>query len=183
MRAHTTEIPELLGLEPVRHTDNRGFLSEVYNEKTLKDLGIDARFVQENHTLSTRQGTIRGLHFQIPPHPAAKLVRVVAGAVFDVAVDLRTDSPTYGQHVSAVLSARNWHQLYIPEGFAHGFCTLEPQTEVVYLTTAHWASGVDRGLRWDDPALAIDWPVAQEQAIVSDKDRSQPLLADIDSYF
>lgn len=179
----------VLGLEgvllitPVRHQDGRGFFSEVYNRRRLTEAGIDVEFVQDNHSLSAEKGTVRGLHFQIDPHPVAKLVRVTSGGIWDVVVDLRRGSPTYGQHVSAELSADNWAQLYVPVGFAHGFCTLEPNTEVAYKVTDYWSADVDRGLAWDDPDLAIPWPVSGDEAIVSDKDRSQPKLADLPPYF
>ena len=126
---------------------------------------------------------MRGLHFQAPPHAQAKLVRVLRGAIFDVAVDIRIGSPTYGQHVSAVLSAANWQQLWIPTGFAHAFCTLRPDTEVLYKVTDYYAPACDRGLRWNDPALAIPWPVAAEAAILSSKDAAAALLRDIESPF
>ena len=170
-------------LTPRRSDDDRGFFSEVYNRQALADIGIEDVFVQDNHSLSRGKGTVRGLHFQIEPHPIAKLVRVIRGAVFDVVVDLRRDSPTYGQHVTAELSGTNWAQIYVPIGFAHGFCTLEPDTEVVYKVTDYWSPDVDRGLAWDDPDLAIEWPVISEKVILSDKDRAQPTLADLPGYF
>jgi dTDP-4-dehydrorhamnose 3,5-epimerase len=183
MRAHQTDIDAVLIIEPSRHFDDRGFLSEVFNESKLSELGITTRFVQENHTLSIDVGTVRGLHFQISPKATAKLVRVTRGAIFDVAVDLRRSSPSYAQHVSAVLDTENWRQLFIPEGFAHGFCTLQPDTEVVYWVSDHWSADVDRGVRWDDPGLHIGWPVRPEDAIVSEKDRTQPLFTDLETYF
>lgn len=168
---------------PTRHGDDRGFFSEVYNKKALAEIGIEDDFVQDNHSLSRDTGTVRGLHFQVHPHAIAKLVRVSSGSVFDVVVDLRQGSPTYGDHVSAVLSSENWAQIYVPVGFAHGFCTLEPDTEVIYKVTDHWFPAQDKGVAWDDPALGIEWPVGPERAILSEKDRSQPALADLDGYF
>jgi dTDP-4-dehydrorhamnose 3,5-epimerase len=183
MILHETSIPDVKIIEPSRRRDERGFLSEVYNKAALAAVGITSVFVQENHTLSLRQGTVRGLHFQIPPSPAAKLVRVTRGAAFDVAVDLRRESSSYGQHVAAVLTVENWLQLLVPEGFAHGFCTLEPNTEVVYKTTAYWNPDVDRGVLWNDPTLAIDWPVPDGGPVLSDKDSRQPLLEELEPYF
>lgn len=183
MKTQLTAIPEVLVLEPALHSDDRGFLSEVFNVASLREAGIETTFVQENHTYSIRAGTVRGLHVQIPPHPAAKLVRCTRGSILDVAVDLRRGSPTYGHHVSQILSADNWLQMFVPENFAHGFCTLEDDTEIVYKTTAHWDPQLDRGLAWDDPDLGIDWPVSSEDAILSAKDRKQPALANLDTYF
>ncbi len=170
-------------LRPKRIEDLRGFFSETYNERLFRDALGDVRFVQDNQSLSTQAGTIRGLHFQSPPAEQGKLVRVLRGAVFDVAVDIRRGSPTYGKFVSAILSAENWTQLWVPAGFAHGFCTLEPDSEVLYKVTAHYSRGHDFGLAWDDPALDIPWPVAPGRAILSDKDRAHPTLGDLPAYF
>lgn len=169
-------------LAPVRHEDSRGFLSEVFNVSVLHDLGIAELFVQENHVYSQHEWTVRGLHYQTKPG-ASKLVRVVHGAIYDVGVDLRKASPTYGEHYGTVLSAENWKQLYLPVGFAHGFCTLEPHTEVCYYSSQHWSSAVDRGILWDDPDLAIDWPIDFDRAVVSTKDRRQPRFSKIESPF
>ncbi len=166
-------------LIPRKHGDRRGFFSEVYNQRALAQAGIDVEFVQDNHSLSAEKGTVRGLHFQAPPFAQDKLVRVVRGAVFDVAVDLRRGSPTYGQHVSAVLSAEAWNQLLVPVGFAHGFMTLEPDTEVIYKVSNYYAPEHDKGLLWNDPALGIAWPIPEADAILSDKDRGQPRLAEL----
>ena len=166
-------------LIPRKHGDHRGFFSEVYNQRTLARAGIDVEFVQDNHSLSADKGTVRGLHFQAPPFAQDKLVRVVRGAVFDVAVDLRRASPTYGRHVSAVLSAEAWNQLLVPTGFAHGFMTLEPDTEVIYKVSNYYAPEHDKGLLWNDPALRIAWPIPEADAILSDKDRGQPRLAEL----
>lgn len=178
-----TELSGVLLVVPSRHEDDRGFFSEVYKRSVLSAAGIDDLFVQDNHSLSRRPGTVRGLHFQIPPHPTAKLVRVVRGAIWDVVVDVRHGSPTFGRYVAAELSAENWRQIYVPVGFAHGFCTLVPDTEVVYKVTEHWYPEVDKGVAWDDPDLGIPWPVLADRAIVSDKDRSQPRLRDLPEYF
>lgn len=168
---------------PARFGDDRGFFSEVYNQRVFGEAGINDVFVQDNHSLSGPVGTVRGLHFQSEPHSIAKLVRVVRGAVYDVVVDLRESSPTYGQHLGVELSADNWAQLYVPVGFAHGFCTLKPDTEVAYKVTDYWSPEVDKGLAWDDPDLAIEWPVDRGSAILSDKDRSQPSFAELPEYF
>lgn len=177
------EIPEVILIEPPRFLDHRGFFSETCNKADLAAAGIDVDFVQDNHSLSRARGVVRGLHFQTPPAAQDKLVRVTRGAVLDVAVDLRRGSQSYGRWVSAVLSAANWHQLFVPKGFAHGFCTLEPDTELLYKVSDYYAPECDRGLAWDDPDLGIVWPVPPEQAILSDKDASQPRLADLDPAF
>ena len=179
MQIQSLAIPDIKIITPVRHGDERGFFSEVYNQAALAAAGIDIPFVQDNHSLSVPQGTVRGLHFQTPPFAQAKLVRVLRGAILDVAVDLRRGSPTYGQHVSAVLSAEIGNQILVPVGFAHGFATLEPNTEILYKVSAPYSREHDRGLLWNDPALGIDWPVAAEAAVLSAKDRVQPPLSAI----
>ena len=175
-RLEPTAIPGVRRIVPVRHGDERGYLSEVYRADVLREAGIVFDAVQENHSYSRDAGTVRGLHFQLPPRAQAKLVRVVRGAVLDVAVDLRRDSPTFGRHVAVELSAESGEQLYVPAGFAHGFCTLEPQPEGVYLMDQTYAPEHERGLLWNDPALGIVWPVAPEKAILSAKDRANPTL-------
>jgi len=177
------EIPDVKVLAPKIFRDDRGFFSETYNKAALADLGLDQEFVQDNHSLSRTAGVVRGLHFQIAPQPQGKLVRVTRGAIFDVAVDIRHGSPTFGQHVSRVLSAENWEQLWVPVGFAHGFCTLQPNTEVVYKVTGLFSPDCDRGLLWNDPELGIGWPIPQNGPTLSDKDRVQPRLADLPAYF
>ena len=162
-----------------RHRDNRGLFSEVYNRRALLELGIDLEFVQDNHSLSVERGTVRGLHFQAPPFAQDKLVRVVRGSVFDVAVDIRSDSPTYGRHVSVVLSDEAWNQVYIPIGFAHGFMTLEPDTEVIYKVSNYYAPDHEMGLLWNDPALGIQWPILERRAVLTDKDRRHPRLTEL----
>ena len=168
---------------PRRFGDHRGFFLETYSVRDFAALGIGEAFVQDNHSLSREVGTVRGLHFQLPPHAQAKLVRVLRGAVLDVAVDLRRGSPSYGQHVAVELSAANAHQLYVPAGFAHGFCTLEPDTEVAYKVSAFYAPECDRSLAWDDPDLALPWPVEPGAAQLSDKDRRAPRLRDLPDAF
>jgi dTDP-4-dehydrorhamnose 3,5-epimerase len=170
-------------ITPRKFADERGFLSETHSGRVLEKLIGTADFVQENHSLSEVPGTVRGLHFQIPPAEQGKLVRVVHGAAYDVAVDIRAGSPTFGHFVAATLSAQNWSQLWIPPGFAHGFCTLEPRTEVIYKLTSYYSSAHERGLAWDDPALAIPWPVVAKAFLLSVKDRVQPTLDRLDTFF
>lgn len=144
---------------------------------------MNAQFVQDNQSLSREKGVIRGLHYQVEPRAQGKLVRVVRGAIFDVAVDIRQGSPHFGRHVAVTLSAENWSQLWIPVGFAHGFCTLEPDTEVIYKVTDYYAPECDRGIAFDDPALGIAWPVPAGAATLSDKDRKNPTLAELGQQF
>ena len=184
MKVERLAIPDVVLVTPVKHGDQRGFFSEVFHAGRLEELaGIKQAFVQDNHSLSVGRGVVRGLHFQASPHAQGKLVRVIRGAIYDVAVDLRHGSPTFGQHVGAELSAENWSQLWVPEGFAHGFCTLTVETEVIYKVTSGYAPAHDKGVRWDDPAFGIDWPVAPGDAILSDKDRSQPAFEALPAYF
>ena len=169
---------------PKRFGDSRGWFTEVYSEPAFAKLGIDCRFVQDNHSLSVPKYTLRGLHFQAPPRGQDKLVRCVRGAIFDVAVDIRKDSPTYGQWVGAELSSENGHQLFIPIGFAHGFVTLEDNCEVSYKCSDTYAPDSDGGVRWDDPTAGIKWPMpAGIVPELSAKDAVQPLLTDFDSPF
>jgi len=176
-------IPEIKLLTPAKFSDARGFLSESYSKRAASACGIVAEFVQDNHSVSTQAGTLRGLHFQVPPLAQGKLVRVVRGVILDVAVDIRRGSPTYGQHVSAVLSVANWDQIYIPPGFAHGFLTLEPDTEVLYKVTDYYDARHERGILWSDPDLAIEWGVPVHAVVLSERDRQNPRLADIDPVF
>src|SRR5271166_5689492 len=155
MELAATEIADVKLLKPVRHLDARGFFSEVFREDALQGNGIERHYVQDNHSLSVEAGVVRGLHFQIPPFAQAKLVRVTAGSVLDVAVDIRRGSPTFGRHVAVVLSSAEWNQLFIPEGFAHGYCTLAPNTEVLYKVNAYYSGAHDRGLRRNDTSLQI----------------------------
>lgn len=183
MHCESLAIPDVKLITPKIYRDERGFFSETFNARDLETAGIHADFVQDNHSLSVQPGVIRGLHFQVPPHVQGKLVRVTRGSVFDVAVDIRSGSPTYGKFVSAILSAQNWQQLWIPPGFAHGFCTIEPNTEFLYKVTSFFAPEADRGLAWNDPEVAIPWPVSPEDATLSDKDRAHPILKDLPAYF
>ena len=181
MKVERLEIPEVVMIIPDRFRDHRGFFSETYNGRVLSDIGLELDFVQDNHSLSVEKGTVRGLHFQIPPHAQVKLVRVVRGAIFDVAVDIRKGSPTYGRHVSAVLSAEAWNQALVPVGFAHGFFSLEPDTEVLYKVSDYYSPEHDKGLLWNDPDLGIAWPISE--AVLSDKDARHPALRDLPDYF
>jgi len=178
-----TEIPDVKLLTPRRFGDHRGFFVESYNRKVLESIGFTKEFVQDNHSLSGPVGTVRGLHFQLEPHAQDKLVRVVRGAVLDVAVDLRCGSPTFGRHVKARLDAESGRQILVPVGFAHGFVTLEPDTEVIYKVTNYYAPKHDRGLLWNDPDLGIDWPIKADKAVLSDKDKVQPRLAELPDLF
>ena len=183
MQVIETEIPAVRRVVPKRHGDDRGWFSEVYRADLLAEHGIANRFLQDNQSFSAPVGTLRGLHFQVAPNAQAKLVRVLAGAILDVAVDLRSDSPSYGRHVAVRLDAAGGEQLFVPAGFAHGFCTLEPDTMVAYKVDAYYSPADDRSLRWNDPALGIDWPVTEADAILSGKDRLAPFLADLGRVF
>ena len=183
MRIETLAIPDVKLIEPPRFLDDRGFFSEVWSRQALAAGGLDIDFQQENHSLSREAGVVRGLHYQAPPAAQTKLVRVVRGRIWDVVVDIRRGSATYGQSVAVELSADNWLQLLVPVGFAHGFCTLEPETEVVYMVSAPYSASHDAGLRWDDPDLALPWPITPEAAILSDKDRKQPAFRELQSPF
>lgn len=173
-------IPEVLLLTPQKHGDHRGFFSEVFNARHFGEAGIASTFVQDNQSRSAARGTLRGLHFQTPPFAQAKLIRVLRGAIYDVAVDLRPGSPTFGRHVAVELSEANWSQLFVPRGFAHGFCTLEPDTEVIYKVDGYYSPEHDKGVHWQDPDLAIEWPVTEAEVVLSPKDRVQPRLAELD---
>ena len=170
-------------IETKRFADERGWFMETWAAERTRALGIDCDWVQDNQSLSRQPGTIRGIHFQAPPFAQAKLVRCVAGKIMDYAVDLRRGSPTYGHHVAAELSADNGLQLYVPVGFGHAFLTLEPDTQVAYKVSAPYDRDSDGGVRWDDPAIGIDWPLPPGGAILSDKDRALPTLAEFDSPF
>lgn len=180
MIAEPQAIPDVILLTPPRFNDARGFFSETWNAQRFAAVGIPGPFVQDNHATSSERGVIRGLHVQIAPTPQGKLVRVVRGAIWDVAVDIRRGSPTYGRHVGVVLSADNWQQLWVPVGFLHGYCTLEANTEVIYKVTAPWNREAERGVVWNDPELAVPWPIPAKQAILSDKDLKLPRLAECD---
>ncbi|ADZ70978.1 dTDP-4-dehydrorhamnose 3,5-epimerase [Polymorphum gilvum] len=176
-------IPDVLVIEPKKFGDHRGFFSETYNARAFADAGIDLRFVQDNHSYSAEPGTLRGLHYQGAPHAQDKLVRVLRGRILDVAVDLRRSSPTFGKWVSAEISAEAWNQILVPAGFAHAILTLEPHTELLYKVSNYYAPSHDFGIRWNDPELAIDWPISEDKVILSDKDAKQPFLKDVADLF
>ena len=183
MNATETKVPGVLILRPQKHRDDRGYFIESFNEKRLHAIGIKCAFVQDNQSFSLARATVRGLHFQLPPFAQAKIVRVVRGSIFDVAVDLRVGAPTFGDWIGHRLSAEGGEQLYIPRGLAHGFCTLEPGTEVLYKVDAYYSKEHESGLIWNDPILAIQWPIASTEAVLSDKDRRLPHFADFVSPF
>ncbi len=178
----TCFIDGLLVVTPTKYSDHRGYFSETYSRRALAKAGFDKEFVQDNQSLSHEVGVLRGLHFQTPPFAQDKLVRVLEGAIFDVTVDLRRDSPTYGRHFSIELSAENWKQLLVPIGLAHGFYTLRPDTVVAYKVTDYYAPDNDRGLIWNDPDLAIAWPLDGDP-VLSPKDAKLPHFADFVSPF
>jgi dTDP-4-dehydrorhamnose 3,5-epimerase len=181
--ARTLAIPGPLLVEHRRFADERGVFAETFSKRDFAAIGIADDFVQDNASLSRQPGTVRGLHFQAPPRAQAKLVRVVRGAILDVAVDLRHGSPCFGRHVAVTLAAGDGRALYVPAGFAHGFCTLERETEVAYKASDFHAPEADGGIAWDDPALGIDWPVAAHEAVLSAKDRLLPALHDLPAIF
>jgi dTDP-4-dehydrorhamnose 3,5-epimerase len=179
--ATSVNLPRII--VPKRHVDDRGWFSETYHEERLRDLGIACRFVQDNQSSSKRAGTLRGLHFQLPPAAQAKLVSVMRGRILDVAVDLRRGSPTFGNYVSTELSAVTGRQLYIPVGFAHGYLTLQDDVVLIYKVSDYYAPAYDSGICWKDPDIAISWPLKEADIIMSDKDRRLPLLKEFASPF
>jgi len=176
-------VSDVLEIITQRHQDDRGFFSETYNREAFRRAGINYDFLQDNHSFSHLSGTVRGLHFQSPPFAQVKLVRVTKGAIYDVAVDIRVGSPTFGRHVGVSLSSDKGNQLLIPIGFAHGFCTLESDTEVLYKVDAPYSKNHDLGLLWSDPELAIDWPTGPQAAVLSNKDKNHPRLGELEPYF
>ncbi|VTZ51397.1 dTDP-4-deoxyrhamnose-3,5-epimerase [Methylocella tundrae] len=183
MKRAPLEIADVIMITPHLIADSRGYFSEVFKAAWFNEHIADAVFLQDNQSLSAQAGTIRGLHFQMEPFAQGKLVRAIAGRLFDVAVDLRGGSPTYGKWVGVELSADNGKQLWIPPGFAHGFATLEPNSIIHYKVTAPYSAAHDRGIRWNDPAIGVEWPVSSEAALLSDKDRQQPFLGQSPYYF
>ncbi len=181
MKATPLALPDVIVLEPRVFTDDRGWFTESFNARSFADAtGLDVNFVQDNHSRSSR-GVLRGLHYQLPPASQGKLVRAVAGAILDVAVDIRRSSPTYGRWVAEMLSAENMKQLWVPAGFAHGFVALSDGTEVLYKTTDFYHKAAERSIRWDDPDLAIAWP-AELTPLLADKDAAAPAFADADTF-
>jgi dTDP-4-dehydrorhamnose 3,5-epimerase len=183
MLVRSTAIEAVKIIVPKAFSDPRGTFSETHNKAQLAEFGIELEFVQDNQSFSLHEGTVRGLHFQSPPKAQNKLVRVLRGRALDVAVDLRRGSKTYGKWVAEELSAENRQQMLVPIGFAHGFCTLEPNTEVFYKVTEYYSPQHDFGVAWNDPQLAINWPVAPIEALLSDRDRKQPDFASLPAYF
>ncbi|KIC47782.1 dTDP-4-dehydrorhamnose 3,5-epimerase [Tateyamaria sp. ANG-S1] len=183
MKIQDTALPGVKLIEPQRFGDNRGFFSESYSRQRMLDHGIDIEFVQDNHSLSQQEATVRGLHFQAPPHAQDKLVRCGRGRLFDVAVDIRKGSATYGQWVGYELSFENGRQLLVPKGFLHGFATLTPDTEIIYKCSDYYAPECDGAVRFDDPTIGVDWGIDPTAAILSEKDSKAPLLADFNSPF
>ena len=173
---------ELILIKPTRHKDERGFFSETYSRRRYKEFGIDVDFVQDNHSFSREPGTLRGLHFQAPPNAQGKLVRCSKGAIFDVAVDIRKGSPSYGDWAGYELTEDNAYQLYVPVGFAHGFVTLHPGSEIMYKCTDYYAPQTEGSIRWNDPDISINWPLA-EKFILNKRDAVAPLLKDFETPF
>lgn len=170
-----TKIPEVILIEPVVFTDRRGFFYETYQKELFAEHGIRTEFVQDNHSCSAK-GIVRALHYQLKPKEQAKLVRVVRGEAFDVALDIRKGSRTFGQHVSHILNAENKKAVYVPAGFAHGFCALKDGTELIYKVSSAYSPDHERGILWDDPALGIEWPKLDVGYVLSDKDKRHPTL-------
>jgi len=183
MLVEETAIPAVKILTPKKFGDERGFLSEVYNKSTWERAGLRFDFIQDNHAFSAAVGTLRGLHYQIRPFAQDKLIRVTRGRILDVAVDIRRSSPTFGKHVAVELSAENWRQLLAPIGFAHGYMTLEPDTEVLYKTTALYSPASDRGIAWDDPDIGVVWPAPHTGPLLSERDRRLPGLSEAQDLF
>lgn len=174
-----TAIPGVVIVEPTRHGDERGLFVETFKASELAKAGVGVSFVQDNLARSSAKGVVRGLHFQKPPFAQDKLLRASRGAILDVAVDIRSGSPTYGRAVAVELSAENWKQLFVPAGFAHGYCTLTPDTEVIYKVSGLYSPESEGGLLWNDPALGIDWPIAEAHATLNARDRGWPTLAEL----
>lgn len=181
MQFTPTKFKDAWLVTPQVFQDERGFFLESYSMKKFKEKGIDAHFVQDNHAMSVKKGVLRGLHFQEPPFAQAKLVRVVKGSVFDVIVDLRKDSPTFGQAEGFTLSAKNFQMLFVPKGFAHGYCTLEDNTEFLYKTDDFYAPESEGGIAWNDPDLKIDWPIAEPT--LKERDENWPKFREFNSPF
>ncbi len=177
------EIPDVVHIEPKRIGDHRGYFSEVFRQDWFAENVEDVAFVQLNQSLSVAVGTVRGLHFQTAPAAQGKLLRCLSGALLDVAVDIRNGSPTYGNWIAVELTEERGNQLWVPAGFAHGFCTLRPDTILCYKVTSYYSAENDKGLAWDDPAIGVDWPSLANPELLSAKDRVQPRLADLPPYF
>jgi dTDP-4-dehydrorhamnose 3,5-epimerase len=183
LEVRSLAIPDVKIIAPKKHGDSRGFFSETYNKKSFAGAEINLDFVQDNHSLSPQVGTLRGLHYQGHPFAQDKLVRVVSGRILDIAIDLRRNSSTFGKWVAAEISADAWNQILVPIGFAHGICTLEPNTQLIYKVTNYYSPEHDFGIRWNDPDLAIKWSLPESQMILSEKDKKQPFFKDIKNWF
>ncbi|MBB4093070.1 dTDP-4-dehydrorhamnose 3,5-epimerase [Brucella pecoris] len=182
MDVRSLGIDGVFEISPRKFGDDRGFFSETYNAKSFVEAGIDLTFVQDNHSYSVAKGVVRGLHYQLPPFAQDKLVRVTRGAILDVAVDIRKSSPTFGKWVALEVSAEKWNQILVPKGFAHGFMTLVENTEVIYKVTDYYSPEHDRSIRFDDPAIGIEWPLPSSGVQLSDKDQKAPLFADAEVF-
>ncbi len=183
MKTETFDIAGVVAITPDRFGDSRGFFSETWSAPRFAAAGVDVTFIQDNQSLSRDRGVLRGLHCQIGPNAQGKLVRCIRGAIWDVAVDARRSSPTFGRWVGVELSSENWRQLWIPAGFLHGFCTLQPDTEVIYKVTAPYDREAERGVIWNDPTLALPWPIEPGGAVLSDKDLVLPRWNDLPELF
>jgi len=181
VRALRTELEGVVIVEPDVFGDHRGFFMESYTKNKFEEIGIEYDFVQDNHSLSSKAGTLRGLHYQTNPMSVTKLVRALRGSILDVVVDIRIGSPTYGKWVSAILTAENKRQILVPRGFAHGICTLSPNTEIAYKVDQYYSPEHDKGILWNDPVIGIEWPFSDP--ILSEKDSNQPLLAEAENNF
>ncbi|WP_273727539.1 dTDP-4-dehydrorhamnose 3,5-epimerase [Brucella gallinifaecis] len=182
MQVRPLGLDGVFEISPRKFGDNRGFFSETYNGKSFADAGIDLTFIQDNHSYSAAKGVVRGLHYQLPPFAQDKLVRVTRGAILDVAVDIRKSSPTFGKWIALEVSAEKWNQILVPKGFAHGFITLVENTEVIYKVTDYYSPEHDRSIRFDDPAIGINWPIPATGVQLSDKDEKAPLIADAEVF-
>jgi dTDP-4-dehydrorhamnose 3,5-epimerase len=183
MQIQHLAIDGVILITPTKRLDARGFFSEIYRTETFQAAGISTEFVQDNHVFSAQSGVLRGMHFQTPPHVQGKLVRCIRGTILDVAIDIRKGSPTFGRHVAVELSASNWKQLWIPPGFAHGYLTLEANSEVIYKVTDYWAPECEKGLAWNDPGVGIDWGMPEGQLTLAEKDRNNPRLNELEFVF
>ncbi|NKE75598.1 dTDP-4-dehydrorhamnose 3,5-epimerase [Ochrobactrum intermedium] len=182
MEVRSLGLDGVFEIIPRKFGDDRGFFSETYNANSFAEAGIDLQFVQDNHSFSAAKGVVRGLHYQLPTRAQDKLVRVIRGAILDVAVDIRKSSPTFGKWVALEVSAEKWNQILVPKGFAHGFMTLVENTEVIYKVTEYYSPEHDRSIRFDDPAIGIEWPLPSSGVQLSDKDQKAPLFADAEVF-
>jgi dTDP-4-dehydrorhamnose 3,5-epimerase len=183
VKVEALAIAEVKLITPVQHKDPRGFFSETWNQGRFAEAGIPGPFIQDNHVISTQAGVLRGLHCQIGENAQGKLVRCVKGAIYDVAVDARKGSPTYGRYVGAEISAKNWTQIWVPAGFLHAYCTLTEETEVIYKVTGAYDKEAERGVIWNDPDIGIKWPIAADKVLLSGKDKELPRLRELPPLF